>query len=73
MKQGGLVGFLGRKIYDKKEKTIDLNALRGTIGIGMMVVVGISMYLQSVSTPSQSLKNLIRGYPKVEFDKSPIF
>ncbi len=63
MKQDGLVGFLGRKIYDKKEKKIDLNALRGTIGIGMMVVVGISMYRQSVSTPSPSLKNLIKGYP----------
>ena len=58
VKQGGVVGFLGRKIFDKKEKKIDFNALKGMIGIGMMVVGGISIYRESVSTPSPSLKNL---------------
>ena len=74
VKQGGVVGFLGRKIFDKKEKKIDFNALKGMIGIGMMVVAGISIYRESVSTPSPSLKNLkIKPYRYKRLDKSPHF
>ena len=74
VKQGGVVGFLGRKIFDKKEKKIDFNALKGMIGIGMMVVGGISIYRESVSTPSPSLKNLkIKTYRYKKVDKYPHF
>ena len=74
VKQGGVVGFLGRKIFDKKEKKIDFNALSVMVGIGLMVVGGISLYRESVSTPSPSVKNLkIKSFRYKRLDWSPQF